>query len=224
MQNLEFQTRGGRISQETTGYVFYCKSFFKIEAGTTSAEYARESQEGVEGNRKMEISYGIVNPESTTYPFYLCATCGLSLLFAGKNGWFENIWSTHIILPYVLKLLRLMQQPCLLRHAKDRVPRFLPNVLTTFAAATTPRLQGWPGAVVIATMPKVLRRAGQRSHVRPHWMRRTQRKPGSEQEFLDAQAKIPIETGWRVQPLFLFQTNLGITNFDNDPKFTISSS
>ena len=172
----------------------------------------------------MEISCGIVDPENTAYPFYLCATCGLSLLFAGKNWWFENIWSTHIILPYVLKLLRLMQQPCLLRHAKDRVLRFLPNVLTTFPAATTPRLQGWPCAVVIATMPKVLRRAGQRSHVLPHWMRRTRRKPGSEQEFLEAQAKIPIETGWRFQPLFLFQTNLGITNFNNDPKLTISSS
>ncbi|CAL1133052.1 unnamed protein product [Cladocopium goreaui] len=91
-----------------------------------------------------------------------------------------------------------MQQPCLLRHAKDRVPR-LPNVLTTFPAATTPRLQGWPGAVVIATLPKVLRRAGLRSHVPPHWpgkASKSRRKPGAEQEFLDAQAKIPIETGW----------------------------
>jgi hypothetical protein len=117
-----------------------------------------------------------------------------------------------MILPYVLKLLRVMQQPCLLRHAKDRVPR-LPNVLTTFPAATTPRLQGWPGAVVIATLPKVLRRAGLRSHVPPHWpgkASKSRRKPGAEQEFLDAQAKIPIETGWWFEALFLFQNYLRV--------------
>ena len=28
----------------------------------------------------MEISCGIVDPENTAYPFYLCATCGFSLL------------------------------------------------------------------------------------------------------------------------------------------------
>eukprot|EP00435_Cladocopium_sp_Y103_P049491 s442_g14.t4 len=98
-----------------------------------------------------------------------------------------------------------MQQPCLVRHAKDRVPRFVPTVASSFPVANGPRPQGWPGcAVVIATLRlKILRSAGQRSHAPPHWPEKNalsksrQRRPGSsEQEFLDAQAKIPIETSW----------------------------